>query len=167
MKNKFLLLLIFMSVGSMGFAQSFDRTVLASDGATSSTGTITLDWTLGELAISTLATQEGLMTQGFHQPMLTATKILTTNELEKYYQVQVMPNPVSSILTVDVQSEREEPLLVDFLDLSGKVIKRAKLEFPFDPVQFEVEQYPSGLYVIRVTTEEQKPIRFFKINKID
>jgi hypothetical protein len=165
MKKKILLLLILCGSSMLGFSQSFDRSVLASDGATSSTGAITLDWTLGELATTTIITQNGMLTQGFHQPTLSVSKVLTSNKLADYYQIQVMPNPVSTYLNVHVKSELENTLMVDLLDLNGKVVKREELLFPYNPVQFDMGTYPSGLYVVRVMTDKNEPIKMFKINK--
>ncbi len=165
MKKKILLFLLVCGSSMLGFSQSFDRSVLSSDGATSTDGTITLDWTLGELATTTIITQNGMLSQGFHQPVLSVSKILTTNKLEDYYQIKVMPNPVSTYLNVHVKGELENTLLVDLLDFNGKVVKRERLLFPYTPIQFDMDIYPSGLYVVRVMTDKNEPIKMFKINK--
>lgn len=167
MKEKLLFLLLLSLFGVTGFSQSLERSVLASDGATSTLGDITLEWTLGELATSTLVTDDGLLTQGFHQPVLSVTRLLTYENLEEFYAVQVRPNPVSSLLTVDIEAEREEPLSVDLMDLNGKLLKQSKLDFPFQPLQINMSLYPSGLYVVRVRTEEGIPVGMFKVNKLD
>lgn len=167
MKKKLLMFVMLCLSSYTMFSQSFDRSVLASDGAVSSVGSVTLDWTLGELATTTLVTENGMLTQGFHQPQLSVSTLLSYENLETFYQVQVMPNPVSSILYVNVISDREEPLIVNLLDLNGKVLKKEKIDFPFDPLQFDMTRYPSGLYVIRVITENHQPVGLFKVNKLD
>ena len=167
MKEKLLMFVMLCLSSYTMFSQSFDRSVLASDGATSSIGSVTLDWTLGELATTMLITENGMLTQGFHQPELSVSTLLSYENLEAFYQVQVMPNPVSSLLYVNVTSDREEALSVYLLDLNGKVLKKEKIDFPFAPLQFDMTRYPSGLYVIRVLTEDQQPIGLFKVNKPD
>jgi hypothetical protein len=167
MKEKLLILFLFSLLSITLGAQSLDRSVIASDGASSSLGDVTLDWTLGELATTTVVTESGLLTQGFHQPLLSVTRLLTYESLEEYYAIRIMPNPVSSFLTIDVKADLKEPLAIELLDLNGKVLDQGKIEFPFQPFQFDMTQYPSGLYVVRVKTQENKPISFFKVNKLD
>ncbi|KAA3636298.1 MAG: T9SS C-terminal target domain-containing protein [Bacteroidetes bacterium] len=167
MKEKLLFLLLLSLFSFTGFSQSLERSVLASDGATNTLGNITLDWTLGELATTTLVTEDGLLTQGFHQPVLSVTKLLNYENLEDFYAIQVMPNPVSSLLNINVEAEREEPLSVDLLDLNGKLLRQLKMEFPFQPIQFDMSNYPSGLYIVRVKTENDVPVGMFKVNKLD
>jgi hypothetical protein len=167
MKEKLLFLFLFCFLGFSGIAQSFERSVLASDGASSTLGDITLDWTLGELATATLVTEDGMLTQGFHQPVLSVARVLTYENLEDYYTVQVMPNPVSTLLNIDIQSEREDRLSVELLDLNGKILNQQALEFPFQRLQFDMGIYPGGLYLVRVQTEDNKPVGLFKVNKLD
>ncbi len=167
MKEKLLFLFFCCFLGFSGTAQSFERSVLASDGASSTLGDITLDWTLGELATSTLVTEDGMLTQGFHQPVLSVTRVLRYENLEDYYTIQVMPNPVSTILNIDIQSDREDLLSVELLDLNGKVLNQQVLEFPFQKFQFEMGNFPGGLYLVRVKTADNKPVGLFKVNKLD
>jgi hypothetical protein len=167
MKEKLLFLLLFCSSGFFVTAQSIERSVIASDGASNTLGEITLDWTLGELATTTLVTDDVMLTQGFHQPVLSVTKVLTYENLEDFYSVRVMPNPVSTFLKVDVQSEREEPLSVELLDLSGKILRQQAMEFPFQQLEFDMGIFPGGLYLVRVKTLDDRPVGLFKVNKID
>lgn len=167
MKEKLLFLFFCCCLGFLGTAQSIERSVIASDGASNTLGEITIDWTLGELATTTLVTDNGMLTQGFHQPVLSVTKVLTYENLEEFYTIQVMPNPVSTFLNVDIRSEREEALSVELLDLNGKILRQLPMEFPFQRIQFDMGNYPGGLYLVRVKTVDNKPVGLFKVNKLD
>lgn len=75
MKNLFLLLLSFMSWNL--YAQTLSPTVISSAGGYSTGTTVTLSWTLGELATETLSNGSIILTQGFQQPGVLVS--LTTN----------------------------------------------------------------------------------------
>lgn len=51
-------------------AQSLDRSIIGSAGSSVVAPGIQLDYTVGELVISTAAADGIMLTQGFHQPML-------------------------------------------------------------------------------------------------
>jgi hypothetical protein len=70
MEKLFLLLLSFLSLSL--FAQTLSPTVISSAGGYSTGTTVTLSWTLGELATETLSTGSITLTQGFQQPSVLA-----------------------------------------------------------------------------------------------
>jgi hypothetical protein len=167
MKNIFLLLVLMSGSGVICLAQSFDRSVLSSDGASGTSGNITLDWTLGELATATLQTPAGMLSQGYHQPVLTVSKVPVRNLLKDFYTVQVMPNPVTSLLRIKITTQSDKGITIDLLDLNGKIVKKETLIPPFNVLELKMDTYPSGLYLIRVTAEDSEFVEMFKVNKID
>ncbi|MEL7163603.1 MAG: hypothetical protein AAFN92_22790 [Bacteroidota bacterium] len=66
MKNLPYLLLLLFTCGTLG-AQSVTPEVVAPAGTTFTNGTISLEWTLGEIMTETF-TGSVVLTQGFHQP---------------------------------------------------------------------------------------------------
>lgn len=64
MKYIIIALLLFTSVS---FSQSIERQVIGSSGNTLSNGTVSLDFTVGELAVTTITDGSVVLTQGFHQ----------------------------------------------------------------------------------------------------
>ena len=79
-------------------AQTINRSVVSSSGGSAKLDNLNVDWTLGELAILTLRTEDLILTQGFHQPILTATTLAT--ELEDL-NFNIYPNPTSSTIFID------------------------------------------------------------------
>lgn len=67
MNHKFLTLPLLSVVCSMAGAQSISPTVIGSAGGSGSTGGVSIDWTVGETAITTLSNGGNILTQGFHQ----------------------------------------------------------------------------------------------------
>jgi hypothetical protein len=59
---------VFLSVSHDSQGQSITPAVVASSGGALENGTISIDWTLGEIATSTLNNAGFMLSQGFHQP---------------------------------------------------------------------------------------------------
>ena len=66
MKNLYIkILFCFITLTSLG--QSIERQVIASSGETLTNNGVTLDFTIGELAVTTITDNTTILTQGFHQ----------------------------------------------------------------------------------------------------
>ncbi len=57
-------------------AQSVSPEVIASAGESFQGTSMKIDWTLGEIAVTTIQNGERVITQGFHQPYFTITKMV-------------------------------------------------------------------------------------------
>ena len=66
MKNK-IFSIIFCFAFYLGFGQSIERQVIGSAGETLTNGSVQLDFTVGELVVSTITDGTTTLTQGFHQ----------------------------------------------------------------------------------------------------
>ena len=66
---------MFLILWNFSFSQSLSPTLISSAGAYAAAGDITLSYSLGEIAVTTLTTDNLVLTQGFHQPQLTGTGI--------------------------------------------------------------------------------------------
>ncbi|WP_299886064.1 hemagglutinin protein [uncultured Lacinutrix sp.] len=65
MKNK--LLVIGLLTAVFAFGQSIERQVIGSSGSTLSNGSVSIDFTVGELVVTTISDGTTTLTQGFHQ----------------------------------------------------------------------------------------------------
>lgn len=77
--------------------------------------------------------------------VITATKTEPVNNPN----IIIYPNPTSNLITIDLSEFKLDRPQLDFISPNGKSLLRIKniLE---DKVSFEVDQYPSGLYLIRI-----------------
>lgn len=71
---KFIFILL-LSVGSAQ-AQSIERSVIGSAGSTLSNASVSLDFTVGEIAVTTITDGTTTLSQGFHQPSLSLAIVL-------------------------------------------------------------------------------------------
>ncbi len=79
--------------------------------------------------------------------------------------ISIYPNPVSSIITVEFQSEFEQPLTVRITDLSGREISKFYLEKPKQSL--DVRNLSQGLYLINFYSEKGSFIGSSKFIKSD
>ena len=64
--KKFLLIILFVTVNS--YSQSIERQVIGATGATyTDDATVSMDFTIGELLVTTITDGTTTLTQGFHQ----------------------------------------------------------------------------------------------------
>lgn len=149
-------------------AQTLSPYVISSSGGNSETVPISLDWTLGELAVQTIRTKGGILTEGFHQPHLKVEKVQDFQALnDQGYEIQIAPNPVHYQLGLYIKTELETSLQLRILSLNGVQLHQQKVNYPFENVQLNFEQYPSGMYLLQVFGDSNQLIQNFKVNKIN
>jgi hypothetical protein len=167
MKKIILLLIIFSIIGTLSFSQSIllSPTVLSSAGDYSEGSNISLSWTLGELAVSTLSNSSLTLTQGFQQsyPLENAIKM---NPIE--WNISAYPNPVSSELRIQFDVLETSDFLIEIQDLSGRTLvqKEYKQIVPGDLIIFDMSSYKSGAYFFRISTTDRQQVRVVNIRKI-
>ena len=85
-------LLIFSTLLSfVALAQGSNPEVISASGNSIQNNSFQLDWTLGEVTITTIENNTSQITQGFHQPYF---EITSTNEIpSEYGNIEIFPNP--------------------------------------------------------------------------
>lgn len=142
-------------------AQHLERQVTASAGDYhQAAGIGSLHWTLGETVTETLTSGSVRLSQGFHQLYVLAVNV--DEPAEEVFSLKVFPNPASA--TVSIQTEHNEPLQWQLLDISGKLLRSQSLQ-AFGLQTIDLQVLPAGVYLLRAT-DERRLVRTFKIVKI-
>ena len=130
---------------------------------------MTLDWTLGELAVSSLETPNGLLTEGFHQPMLRVESTFESpiQKGETNFQMRIAPNPVTSNLSIRIHSEGEGEGELALWDARGQRLKRAAVDLSLAQQDWDLSGYASGIYTVTLRDEKGALLRSYKISKIN
>lgn len=103
--------------------------------------------TLGEVVIGNTENQHIRSDQGFQQGILTV--LSSVKEIESVFNIQVYPNPVSSILNINIGSEG---IFNYFLyDLNGRFLSGSRFDQRSGSVDFT--GYPTGQYVLKISRE--------------
>jgi hypothetical protein len=128
---------------------------------------MTLEFTLGEPRVESVTKSDLLFTQGFHQPIV---KVRTFNvPLRDGIKVVAYPNPVKSMLTVNIQSEViNRPLVIELTDLRGVVLyTRRMITTYIDELQFRMDGYIAGVYFLVVRDISGRVIQTIKLEKLE
>ena len=153
-----LFILMFLSAGLS--AQSISKQVIAPLGGTVSNGNNQLSYTAGEIVIGSMTAEDGSFQLGNgYYPSLNLTTLSiespTTNLLVKIY-----PNPTKELIFITHPSSNSFKVFIS--DLTGKVLLEKEVG---KQDTINIERYPSGTYLINVTSEDQKT-NTYKIIKL-
>lgn len=154
------------------WAQSATQEIIASDGGTARSKTMVLDWTLGEPVTESAFLKDQIFTQGFHQPVLEVTDIQTSPEHSissrslPQTEITLSPNPVNSILTLDITIPLEWDADMVIMNNAGQVVSANKIPAHSRTTHLDVSEFPQGIYMLRIYGPENSLLRTFKISKI-
>jgi hypothetical protein len=70
-------------------------------------------------------------------------------------KLEIYPNPVSNYLTVKNVKHSEKTACLSILDMTGKKIKEVNVYITDDSVRLNVADLPSGIYFIRMYTDQK------------
>ena len=185
MRKNTILLLLGISITGFARSQQLSPSVIASDGGINKAAGISLEWTLGEPTIESLSTADRLYTQGFHQPVLMVRKLypgplatvnpgtaavanpvtVTESKLTKDYKITIAPNPVKSILLVNIASLKTDKIYLTLIDFAGSQTSVGAFNGRSNTVQVNMSAMQSGAYILELRNSSGQLIQSFKIIK--
>lgn len=139
MKTYIFVISIFLGVQLQ--AQSIAQQVIGSTGTTWSANGITLDFTVGEIAITTLNDNTSILTQGFHQ---LPYALITIDPVEPIL-FSLYPNPTSGLVVIEGDNIQQTEIYA----LSGQKV------FQTNDSRFDISHLAAGVYIARIRTLEQ------------
>ena len=148
-------------VFSQGSLQISPNVVAGCSGSLQGYSLVSLksEFTLGQIAINYLASDDFILTQGFHQPNLGVISIFE----EKMTNITVYPNPTIDILNVDLFGFDDSHVQMRLIDLSGKIIISDFLSTATKKHKIKTDNLKIGSYVLEIIGENEKDS--FKIQK--
>jgi hypothetical protein len=150
MKNyRYLLYIPFLLLGSDAFAQEIERDVVASTGDRQSNGSLIVEWTLGEIMISSVSNSNIAITEGFHQPVKALTGI-DDNAEATGAGIRVFPNPTAGKIQFKI-THRSKLEQVELYDMSGKQLAVWSQSVGI----IDLTTYADGMYGLRFQFEKQ------------
>ncbi len=142
------------AISVSSFSQERSPTVVAPGGGIAKGSSMSLEWTLGEVAIETVSTSKVLYTQGFHQPVLLIEKAGPAENLILKNKMSIFPNPASSVVNVLLHFIPKTPLAVTLLDAHGKILQVAQIPAKGTQLQLKVGGYAQGAYYLRIQSKD-------------
>ena len=170
---KKILICIFFGFGTFGpvSAQSVTQSTLVSQGEVSEADDLTLEWSIGEVVIHTVNTEDGMLTQGAQQPILqieSLTEVDNDSTKESVFNdidIQVYPNPTEAIINVDLSSSEAVLLNISLVDGSGKELKNISGTSNQGLLQIDISTFQLGHYFLNLYAKESGELNSFKIVK--
>ena len=124
-----------------------------------------IDWTLGELTITTLQNSSQQISQGFHQPnyIITSIEELPT----EIGQISIHPNPTSGWLEMNLNFARSEKVQIQLFDIQGKLIWTINKQGIQISEKTNLADLPSANYFLHFLVDENKYSKSFTIQKLN
>jgi hypothetical protein len=151
---RYYFVLSFLGIGISGWAQQISPSVNSSGGNTFQNGSVSMDFTIGEPLTNSYQNGALLLTQGFHQPIISLVNVPEWQEAD----IQLYPNPSSSKLTLSFPDDSYDHLTI--YDAQGKLLFTSALSgTTFD---ISVDNWAKGAYKLVITGIQSKQLSFIK-----
>ena len=165
--KKIYLLLLALSLSGLLFSQSISRSVIASAGDFYSNGTISVSWTLGEIATETYTVGNVVLTQGFQQPdTIKGGSNFVKGFPNVDFTVKVYPNPAEDYLNVVLSGNDNLDLQVSLFDAIGRNLLINRINAGEPEKTLDVSAYRPGIYFLKIATLDGRAIRTFQVTKV-
>lgn len=159
------IILVSLSAGLFQLArsQSISPQVIANSGKYMSAGGNSIEFTVGELVVTTLTGTGNMVTQGFHQTYTTSSSI---DENSVTISINVYPNPTTDWLNIIVSAEKKVEFSAIIHDGYGrKVLDEYRSNG--SQIQLNISTLAAGSYFISlVNIANNIPIKTIQIQKL-
>ncbi|MEW5845498.1 MAG: T9SS type A sorting domain-containing protein [Bacteroidota bacterium] len=149
------------------WSQDIPMQVIAAGGGyfENTTAGLSISWTLGEVAYTTLTSTDYILTQGFQQGNLFTTSVeKPTNPLN---DIAIYPNPAKEFVKVRVEIPNVAgKATFELYDITGrKLISKEMVVEQSVPVELSLSEIRPGIYLLKVTLERDNLNRIVKFVK--
>ena len=150
---------------SLGAQVQLTPSVIAAGGGFGEGNNISISWTLGELAVTTLSAGDLILTQGFQQPFDIDVGV---KEKELNWGISVYPNPVGDVLRIKFDIERAGDFLIEIQDVTGRLVGQEihSQVRPGDIVLLHTTGYSNGVYFLKVFTKDRQQVQVTSLRKL-
>ncbi|MCP4442491.1 MAG: T9SS type A sorting domain-containing protein [Aureispira sp.] len=165
MKHIFKITLVLFLLSNVAWGQiNKDRDVIGSAGNYSSTPTLQVAWTVGEVAVTTETSGNLIVTQGFQQEYIGVSAV---SNLEFAGEINVFPNPVADVLNFRIEVEKNVEMVGELFDATGKKVYEIASFEVYDQYQDQINfsDLPAGNWFLRFVDKTNNTEKTFTIVK--
>ncbi len=164
--KKITILMSLLFLAGLVRGQSLSPTVVASAGDYFENGTVSLSFTVGEVAVTTLQAGDVILTQGFQQPFELDVTGVKAQEIS--WEVKTYPNPVKELLHVKFNLEKPDDFTLVVIDLTGKKLfmKDYTGVQPSEVKEISFRDYAPGVYFLTIYNKDKTVRKIYKIQKV-
>lgn len=78
-------------------------------------------------------------------------------------KISVYPNPVCSILNIDLRNIAEDNGTIQIMSMNGSLLKSIPITFDANPLQIDVSGFAQGVYLCKINcTSKSETLKFIK-----
>ncbi len=164
MKPIHTILLLFLLPLSSTLAQSLEKQVIGAAGSSVSNGSMSLDFTVGEVAVTTLTQTNFILTQGFHQGEMMTTSV---NGLPISVSYKISPNPTTDKLWLEITGDDLDFYILLYNEIGQplSLTKRHVQGVGHWQENFDLSKVSAGLYLLVFTDVNGKWLASHKFIK--
>ena len=129
---------------SVFLCQARSQQVISSTGSFDNGVSKSVSWTIGEIAVETLQSDQIVLTQGFQQPSISVTKVET--DKKPNFKLKLYPNPTNKDFIIETFDTPEVNLNAYLYSTKGEMIKHFELESKI--TKLDLEDITSGIYIV-------------------
>lgn len=160
---------ILIIIGLLSFAvsaQNIDRYVVNTSSNSVALASFSIDYSIGETAVSSLGGISNILTQGFIQPETQISTNVHALNID-YAFLQCYPNPVSEILTIVFPQSISGNYTIDVYEMNGQKIVSQPIfiQENIKEVSIDLSMLSTGVYFIKASSYKEK-VGMLKVLKI-
>lgn len=87
--------------------------------------------------------------------------VMSINEIDRLQHVNIYPNPVHDELIIDIGETWNEEILLQILDIQGRIVITKVIPAYENPARIEVGSYPPGVYLLNLQSKQFNARRKF------
>ena len=156
--------LIFLSFTLFLNSQELVTRVVASGGGHSESTSFKLSFTVGDLIVDKIETQNNYFTTGFQQYWNLSVGI---DDITGELIINAYPNPFSDILKIGFGEINYNSLRIDILSMSGTLLVSKEIEGPFigRTEEINLSDVKPGLFILRISSPDKRITRTIQLVK--
>lgn len=173
MKSTFIL--FFSLLVSHVFCQTNDQYIIATQGGDSKGTTMSMSWTIGDILTETATTPDGIVTQGFQQPVINVIPVVSNNPKTSTtsdpvitlrgisrFDANVYPNPVSTDVTISVENDSRD-YLIEVFNQAGQLVASLTTKNPKESLN--LSNWPAAQYMMKISIKDSHETKSFQLIK--
>ena len=138
--------------------------VISAYGGHATAANVSVDWTMGEMMVENKRSNEMLYTQGFHQPIVNASK-QTSLIVSENILFSVYPNPVVSFVNVEFETVKDRNVTISLVDANGKSLQTKSVNTSVKKTLMQLLGYSVGSYYLIIKDQSGKTLETIKLIK--
>lgn len=142
------------------------QSVVGVTGSSYTDSQLQIEWSIGELAITTLQAGETILTQGFLQPYYTMSYVRLDRQV--ITDLKAFPNPCKDLISLSFSDASEQDVSIKITDVLGRPLETAMLHRHFSDKHFfdiNLSHLPSGVYVFSLLDARKEVLQSVKVIK--